>query len=123
MKKILIIVLSCMSLSVNAETVKCVDSYTNGEVFKVSINWYNGSVVVNNRKLIMKHENKEGSGITTNNFKGNTHYVIYHQYYENREVIQQVFIDEENKVQPTGLLYPLTCSTSFIKPFLKNKYS
>lgn len=125
MSKIIFIILMMMSASVMAETSQCVDALTNGQIFKVNIDWNSKSINVNNHRLSVVNETSEGSGVYTNTFinKNRTarYYVI--SFLNNSTWIHQQYNGYYGETYISGNPYELTCSKSFVEPFLKNKYS
>lgn len=130
-----------MSCTVYADTTSCVDAKTGGTIFKIKIDWSTNEyqlkplISVNNRNLYMAtdiyYKNSNSfydyyNGILTQSYidssGNNKFYAIY--TYRNQVWIAQGIADFDNKnILESGGAYLLSCSKSFIKPFLKHKYS
>lgn len=121
-----------LSVSVYADTTSCVDAETGGEVIRLYIDWSKNKVIINGRNLNISGENRDGTGIlTTAYFDKNRALKKYLIFREKSQLgtyeiwVSQFGFDEKSEpVWPNNSsVKRMTCKKSFIKPFLKYKYS
>jgi hypothetical protein len=131
MRKAISIILMMMSISAFAETTSCVDKKTSGQIFKVNIAWPDEHmkeplITVNGVNLTIVAEVVKVNGLITSEFVDKlgieAGYTIAMN--NNKLYIAKSFRNKEIKKNIVmGDVTELSCSKSFIKPFLKYKYS
>lgn len=132
MKQLLLIFLMVTSFSANAETTSCIDAETNGQIIRLFINWTTNKVNINERTLNIEGDTRNGAGIITNMYENQNFVAKKYIIFQNENMlgssetwVMQVSLDEKmNLVLPEpSTVKRVICSKSFIKPFLKQKYS